>query len=113
MRRVIFFLIIGMIFTSPALSWAKEKPLPKFRITGYIEKVDTDSIRIFVPRMKQSLALLLAKDVRITDFAEPDSQRLYSLKDLKEKDLAICEGVIAPEGFICSAISFVHQNTTP
>jgi hypothetical protein len=88
---------------------ARENPLPAFRITGYIEKINADSIKIFVPRMKQSMALLLAKEIKITDFSETGSSRQYTLKDLQEKDMAVCEGVITVKGFVCSAIAFVHQ----
>jgi hypothetical protein len=107
MKRAVFLLVIlCMVIAACGLSFASEKPLPGFRITGYIEKISADSIRIFVPRMKQSLALILKENIRVTDFT---SQKKYSLSDLKEKDMAVCEGVISTEGFICQSIAFVRQ----
>lgn len=105
-KRTVFLLIIlCLVSTGYKFSLANERPLPAFRITGYIERINPYSIKIFVPRMKQSLALILAENIQVTDFA---SQKKYSLSDLREKDMAICEGVISAKGFICQSIAFVH-----
>lgn len=108
MKRLISLLIIcGMILIGSIFAWASEKPLPTFRITGYIEEIYSDSIKVFVPRMKKSLSLFLAQNLKITDFV---SQKEYSLKDLKERDMAVCVGVISAKGFICQSIAFVRNN---
>ena len=109
-RLKTIILIFGLAaFAGAPQCLARENPLPVFRVTGYIEKINADSIRIFVPRMKQAMALLLAKDIKITDFSDTGSSRRYTIKDLQEKDMAVCEGVITVQGFVCSAIAFVHQ----
>ncbi|MDP3143236.1 MAG: hypothetical protein Q8N14_04795 [Candidatus Omnitrophota bacterium] len=104
--KLFFLMIFGIMLTDTSFSLAKEASLPTFRITGYIEKINADSIRIFVPRMKQSLALILKENIQVTDFT---SQKKYSLSDLREKDMAVCEGVISAEGFVCQSIAFVRQ----
>jgi len=104
--RILFlgglFLLLNL-----SLSQAKEPLQPHFKITGYIEKISPDSIQVYVPRMKQALSLLLARNLEIKDFVYPDNKTQYSLADLKEKDMAVFEGVINQRGFVCQIISFV------
>ena len=106
---LLIFCAVGTTNSLPAL--AKEKPLPVFRITGYIEKINADSINIFVPRMKQSLSLWLSQDIKIIDFTAQDSRQRYTIKDLRVKDMAVCEGVIDQQGFICKSIAFVRATS--
>lgn len=112
-RIIILLVFCAVMLTKVLPVFAKEKPLPAFRITGYIEKIEPETIKIFVPRMKQSMALLLAKNMKITNFADNEDKILYSIKDLKEKDLAVCEGVITSQGFICQSIAFVRAASSP
>jgi len=112
-RIIILLVFCAVALTNVLPAFAKEKPLPAFRITGYIEKIEPETIKIFVPRMKQSMALLLAKNMKITNFADSEDKILYSIKDLREKDLAVCEGVISQNGFICFSIAFVRTVNSP
>lgn len=105
----IIFLITLLAFATVSFSFAKEQPQPNFKITGYIEKINADSISVFVPRMKKSMLLILAKNIMVTDFANSSKGKPYSMQDLKEKDMAVFEGIISQAGFVCQAISFVHS----
>lgn len=110
MKNLKIILIISLfLFSNLSLSFAKEKPLPTFQITGYIEKISSDKINVFVPRMKKSICLALAKNLLITDFAKPDNKTFYALGSLREKDMAVFEGIINDSGFVCQTIHFVRS----
>lgn len=100
-------IIFSLTFTGFNLVLARENAAPAFRITGYLQKINADSIEVFVPRTKKAMTLILADKVKVLDFS---TQKEFSLKDLRVKDLAVCEGIISGEGFICQSIAFVHQH---
>ena len=109
-HKFTFLSLLFLLFLNSSLALAGERTAPNFRITGYVEKINSGSIKIFVPRMKQSLELFLAKNLRVIDFA---TQKDFSLNDLKEKDMAVCEGKITTAGFVCHSIAFVRQSNIP
>ncbi len=105
----ILFLIGLFVVLNSSFILAAQKAEPSFRITGYVEKIKPDSVLVYVPRMKKSLSLALAKNLVVTDFANPNLKKQYSIDNLHEKDMAIFEGVISQAGFVCQAISFVRS----
>ncbi len=103
----IFFLFTVILLLNFSLIFAKEADQPSFKITGYIEKINPDSILVYVPRMKKAISLLLSKNVLVAEFANPANK--YPLESLKEKYMAVFEGVISASGFLCEAIYFVRN----
>ncbi len=106
--KILSLIGLFLIFSS-SFVLVRENPQPSFRITGYIEKIKPDSVLVYVPRMKKSLLLVLEKNVEVTDFTDPENKNQYSVINLKEKQMAVFEGVIDQAGFVCKAISFVRS----